>query len=152
MTKRAKSQHGRLYLPSARDVERIVNTLRSMRTDFSEDIPAFNSRIPGILEGVLGGLSATMFGEELYPSAYEKAASLFYGMCKNHPLRNGNKRVAVSLLVEFLHANSTIFYISEDLLYDQLFNWALFVTESDSLDHKRVLKRLERHLRSISHM
>jgi prophage maintenance system killer protein len=50
----------------------------------------------------LCGVYQTFGGEELYPDLELKAARLFYTIIKNHPLLNGNKRVASLVLYEFL--------------------------------------------------
>lgn len=41
-------------------------------------------------------------GEHLYSSAAEKAARYAYGLAKNHPFADGNKRVAAAVLGTFL--------------------------------------------------
>ena len=37
----------------------------------------------------------TFMGNDLYPSIYDKAAQLCYGIVKNHPFTDGNKRTAL---------------------------------------------------------
>lgn len=36
----------------------------------------------------------TFGGEDLYPTTYDKAAQLCYGLAKNHAFTDGNKRIA----------------------------------------------------------
>ena len=48
---------------------------------------------------------ATAGGEDLYPTVRAKAAALFRGLVKNHGLRDGNKRLAVTVMTAFLLAN-----------------------------------------------
>ena len=49
---------------------------------------------------------AAGFGEfEAYPTMAEKAAVLTYRLCRNHPLIDGNKRVAYLALREFVARN-----------------------------------------------
>lgn len=43
------------------------------------------------LQSILANLDQTMFGEELYKSAEEKAANLLYMVIKDHPFSDGNK-------------------------------------------------------------
>ncbi|MDR1396043.1 MAG: type II toxin-antitoxin system death-on-curing family toxin [Deltaproteobacteria bacterium] len=46
------------------------------------------------------------FGEQsLYPGVIEKAARLAFGICRNHPLADGNKRLAVTSMLVFLRLN-----------------------------------------------
>lgn len=46
------------------------------------------------LEMCVGQLRASAFGEEVYPSIYEKAAILLIQLIKKHPFHNANKRTA----------------------------------------------------------
>ncbi len=52
-------------------------------------------------------------GEELYPSLIEKAARLCYGLIKNHPFIDGNKRIGTHAMLVFLAVND-IFLSYED--------------------------------------
>ena len=45
------------------------------------------------LQGILGSIEQTMFGEPLYRSREEKAAHLLYFVIKDHPFSDGNKRI-----------------------------------------------------------
>lgn len=48
---------------------------------------------------------ATFGGTELYPSIFEKAASLMHSLIQNHPFNDGNKRTALAATSRFLHLN-----------------------------------------------
>lgn len=72
---------------------------------FDEPIPDFSTRFPGILESCLKVPFQRFFGQVPYRSLVAKAGILFYLMIKNHPFRNGNKRIAVTTLVVFLWKN-----------------------------------------------
>jgi prophage maintenance system killer protein len=48
-------------------------------------------------------------GNELYPSAEEKAANLLYFIVKNHSFSDGNKRIAAFLFVWFLEKNDLLY-------------------------------------------
>jgi death-on-curing family protein len=58
------------------------------------------------LEGVIGNLYQTFGGQELYRSVEEKAAHLLYFLVKDHPLIDGNKRIASILFIYFLEKNN----------------------------------------------
>jgi death-on-curing protein len=58
-----------------------------------------------------------MFGEELYPDLFSKAAILFYLLVKNHPFIDGNKRTAALALIEFLERNGYTLSATNDELY-----------------------------------
>lgn len=69
------------------------------------------------LDGLLSALAAprqTMFGEELHPSLLDKAAILFFLLIKNHPFYDGNKRIALTALRNFLLENGVSLAASED--------------------------------------
>ena len=47
----------------------------------------------------------TFMGNELYPSIYDKAAQLCYGIANNHPFTDGNKRTALHSMYVYLIIN-----------------------------------------------
>ncbi len=55
-----------------------------------------------VTEGIVGNVSQSVFGKNVYPSAEEKSAHLLYFMVKNHPFVDGNKRSGAFAFVWFL--------------------------------------------------
>jgi hypothetical protein len=51
----------------------------------------------------------TFDGKDLYPSLEEKAAQLLYGLIKNHPFVDGNKRIGAALFLWFLEKNRALY-------------------------------------------
>lgn len=51
-------------------------------------------RDAGLLESALLRPRATVFGEDAYPDIHTKAAALLHSLARNHPLVDGNKRLA----------------------------------------------------------
>ena len=47
----------------------------------------------------------TFMGNDLYPSIYDKAAQLCYGIANNHPFTDGNKRTALHSMYVYLILN-----------------------------------------------
>jgi len=47
----------------------------------------------------------TFMGNDLYPSIYDKAAQLCYGIANNHPFTDGNKRTALHSMIVYLIIN-----------------------------------------------
>lgn len=47
----------------------------------------------------------TFMGNDLYPSIYDKAAQLCYGITNNHPFTDGNKRTALHSMYVYLIIN-----------------------------------------------
>jgi len=70
----------------------------------------------GRLEASLAAPRQTMFGEELYPDIFSKAAILFYSLIKNHPFVDGNKRTAFLSLMRFLNLNGYTLNATNDEL------------------------------------
>ena len=56
----------------------------------------------GMLESALAAPFQTFDGEELYPSIYQKAARLGFGLASNHAFIDGNKRASVIFANHFL--------------------------------------------------
>ncbi len=104
----------------------LAHELAQRLMTWSEPIPPFETRYPEKLESCLTTPFATYDGQELYPALEEKAAILFYLMIKNHPFQNGNKRVAVTALLTFLHVNGKWIRVDEQ----QLYAFAKWVAES----------------------
>jgi death-on-curing protein len=58
-----------------------------------------------LADSALNAPAASFGGHELYPSFAQKAAVLCARLCNNHPLVDGNKRVAYEALREFVARN-----------------------------------------------
>lgn len=58
-----------------------------------------------LLEAAWGRPMQTVFGEDAYPTMQEKAAALLYGVARNHPFADGNKRTATIAALFMLQAN-----------------------------------------------
>ena len=56
------------------------------------DAPAV--RDIGLLEAAAHRPQATAFGQNAYPTLHQKAAALTHSLARNHPLVDGNKRLA----------------------------------------------------------
>lgn len=59
----------------------------------------------GALESVLAQPRMTFGGEDLYPSAVDKALALGYSLIQNHPFVDGNKRTGHAAMEIFLVLN-----------------------------------------------
>lgn len=59
----------------------------------------------GLADSALHAPAAGFGGVELYPEVFDKAAVLCVRLARNHPLPDGNKRVAYVALLEFLARN-----------------------------------------------
>ena len=62
-------------------------------------------RDAGMLDSALSNPFQSFGNEELYPSAQAKAAQLCFGIVKNHPMVDGNKRLGAHVMLVFLTLN-----------------------------------------------
>lgn len=62
-------------------------------------------RDEGMLESALNIPFQTFGGKDLYPSLQQKAARLCFGLVKNHPFVDGNKRIGAHAMLVFLVLN-----------------------------------------------
>ena len=81
----------------------------------------------GLLESAAARPRASAFGEPAYPSFEEQAAALMHSLARNHPLVDGNKRLA--------WAATRVFHLmnGRDLVYsvDQAEEFVLAVARGD---------------------
>jgi death on curing protein len=63
----------------------------------------------GRLESVIATQSQNVFGEELYPTAPDKAAALTRGIIADHPFVDGNKRTAMLAGLSYVKLNGLKF-------------------------------------------
>lgn len=68
----------------------------------------------GLVESAVNAPFQTFGGQSLYPTIFDKAARLFYGLVKNHGFVDGNKRVAAHALIVFLRVNGFDLRASDD--------------------------------------
>ena len=59
----------------------------------------------GLAESAVSRPQASFGGEEFYSSIDAKAATLLFGIARNHAFMDGNKRVAVLAALHFLNLN-----------------------------------------------
>ncbi|HEX2061702.1 MAG TPA: type II toxin-antitoxin system death-on-curing family toxin [Thermoanaerobaculia bacterium] len=72
----------------------------------------------GLLDSAIANVEATFDGELLHAFPFEMAAAYLYGICRNHPFVDGNKRTAAHCALTFLDMNGFEVDASEDDLYD----------------------------------
>ncbi len=95
-------------------------------------------RDEGLLESAIAAPFQSFDGEDAFPSIYQKAARLGYGLIKNHPFVDGNKRIGTHIMLVFLALNDiTLAYTQEELTqiilaiaasekkYEDLLKWML---------------------------
>ncbi|MBE2316096.1 type II toxin-antitoxin system death-on-curing family toxin [Solirubrobacter sp. CPCC 204708] len=71
----------------------------------------------GLLEAAVHRPAATVFGQDAYPDLFTKAAALLHSLASNHPLIDGNKRLAWLSTYVFLAKNGVELDPVEDDAY-----------------------------------
>ncbi len=71
---------------------------------YSPDEP-LGVKDPNLLDSTINRPKQSLFGNDAYPTVYEKAAALFESIAKNHAFHNANKRTALASLIVFLKIN-----------------------------------------------
>ena len=66
----------------------------------------------------------TFMGSDLYPSLYDKAAQLCYGIANNHPFTDGNKRTALHSMYVYLIINGIDITASQQEVENLIINVA----------------------------
>lgn len=73
----------------------------------------------GLLSSAVHRPGSRMFGIEAYTDLFEKAAALLQSLALNHPLVDGNKRMAWMCTVVFLDVNGAdMVEVDQDEAYD----------------------------------
>ena len=75
-------------------------------------------RDEGILDSAISAPFQTFGGEDVYPSLQQKAARLCFGLVKNHPFVDGNKRIGAHVMLVFLALNGVELQHSQTELSD----------------------------------
>ncbi|MBQ4469480.1 MAG: type II toxin-antitoxin system death-on-curing family toxin [Synergistaceae bacterium] len=102
-----------------------------MKTGGSDGI-----RDKGLLESAVNAPFQSFGGYDVYPTIYEKAARLGFGLAQNHAFIDGNKRIAVVAVLTFLDINGidvsctefelfSVFYklASSEITFEDLVKW-----------------------------
>ncbi|MBN1605351.1 MAG: virulence protein RhuM/Fic/DOC family protein [Polyangiaceae bacterium] len=90
---------------SHEEARRIIERLREQ----SRAAQLFGREKDDSLRSALANVTQTFDGKDLYPSLEEKAAQLLYGLIKNHPFVDGNKRIGAALFLWFLEKNRALY-------------------------------------------
>ncbi|MBQ9596146.1 MAG: type II toxin-antitoxin system death-on-curing family toxin [Synergistaceae bacterium] len=90
----------------------------------------------GLLDSAVNAPFQSFGGYDVYPTIYEKAARLGFGLAQNHAFIDGNKRIAAHALLSFLSINGieidctefelfSVFYklASSEITFEDLVKW-----------------------------
>ena len=91
---------------STLDIQFTVQDIYELHIQLEETfILASGIRDENLLASAVNTPFQTFMGNDLYPSIYDKAAQLCYGIANNHPFTDGNKRTALHCMYVYLIIN-----------------------------------------------
>lgn len=94
---------------------------------------SFGLRDEGMLDSALYAPFQTFGGEDVYPSLQQKAARLCFGLVKNHPFVDGNKRIGAHVMLVFLALNGVELQHSQAELSDVILQLAAGEIDAEHL-------------------
>lgn len=94
-----------------------------------------------MLDSALNVPFQTFGGADLYPTILEKASRLGYGLIKNHPFVDGNKRIGTHAMLVFLALN----HIDVEYQDPELIKLILGIA-ADEFDSDHLLAWLQEHI------
>ena len=128
-------------------MEKMCHPIAVTVFDKTEDpIAKFKEKDLSLLDSALNNPRQIFDGKELYPTLVKKTAILYYGLIKNHPFHNGNKRIATATLLVFLHINKFWLTGNKKEIEDYLVNKALEVSKSDPRNKNSIIRGIENWL------
>lgn len=90
-------------------------------------------RDEGMLDSALASPFQTFDGQDVYPSLQQKAARLCFGLVKNHPFVDGNKRIGTHAMLVFLALNGIELEHTQEELAETILKLAAGEIESPDL-------------------
>ena len=93
-----------------------------------------------LLESALSAAFQTFDGMELYPSTAAKIARTAYGLVRNHPFVDGNKRIGTYVMMVLLALN----HIEADFSDDDVIRIGLELADGNMSDEQLLVIILER--------
>jgi death on curing protein len=97
-------------------------------------------RDAGLIDSAAHRPRTTVFGEDAYPDLHTKAAAILHSILRNHPLVDGNKRLALAGTIAFLGVQGRRLTLTNDQAYDLVI--AISTGELD--DVEAIAERLRR--------
>ena len=116
------------------DIEQAVRIHeKTVQVSGGGDVGAINI---GLLEAVLEHIQ----NDDYYPAFEDKLTHLVYAVNKNHSFSDGNKRLSISLGIQFLNINGYLFCLGR------------FITEMENISYHMAAGLIEKDLlRQIIH-
>ncbi|CAG7650216.1 Toxin Doc [Paenibacillus allorhizosphaerae] len=87
----------------------------------------------GLLESAVHRPQQSVFGEDAYPTLFDKAAALLESLVKNHCFYNGNKRTAYLVTKSFLMLNGYHLQMEREYAVEFIVDIAKGLHSSDTI-------------------
>jgi len=101
-------------------------------------------RDEGLLDSALSMPFQTFGGDDLYPTAFDKAVQLGFSLISNHPFVDGNKRIGVHAMLVMLELNGvSLSYEDEDIVQ------TVFAVAAGRMDADSWKKWVSAHIRQV---
>jgi prophage maintenance system killer protein len=113
-----------------------IDELKTALLARAEATDLFGRERSDAIQGILGNIEQTMFGEPLYKTREEKAAHLLYFVIKDHPFSDGNKRIGSFLFLLYLQQED----MAMSLNANALTTLALLVAESQPVNKDLMIR------------
>ncbi len=109
----------------------IVDLHRDMVAEFGGKTGV---RDEALLDSALGTPFQTFDGEDLYPNVLEKSVRLAFGIIRNHPFFDGNKRMGLHLMLLFQELNGIKIQYQDKDVIDLILSVASGQTDENGLN------------------
>lgn len=97
-----------------------------------------------LLESALVQGEMTFRGEYLYKDIYEKISAICYSLATNHPMNDGNKRIAVAVMLLLCRENDIALEYEQSELIDLGFKLG-----KNEVDRKYISEWIKTHRKDI---
>ena len=109
--------------------------------EFGKDSALFGNEKDASFISSVSAIYQTAFGVEVYQTLEEKAANLLYFCVKNHSFSDGNKKIAATVFLYFLHKNKALYRDGKKRISDQtLVALTILIAESKPAEKDIIIK------------
>ncbi len=88
-----------------------------------------------LLQSAIETPKASMFGEDMYPTIYNKAAAYLYHIVQNHPFNDGNKRTGFGVVYLFLRVNKVAILFDDESFENLIVEVAKGMKTKEDISH-----------------
>lgn len=92
---------------------------------------SYGVRDEGLLDSALAAPMQTFGGQDLYETDLEKIVQLAFGLIRNHPFADGNKRIGALALLVLLEVNGYELKADNEEFYEAIYGVASGEMERD---------------------